>query len=499
MHITRLRAENFKKLTAIDIRPGTSAGIVPIRGRNAQGKSSTLDAIQAALGGKSVMPSRPVRKGEEEGIIILEIDGGELTVRRTFDENGGGQIIVENGDGFRPGSPQKMLDSLYASVAFDPLAFTRMEPKDQAHILRSLVKLDVDPEALEKQNVADYAERRDANRDAKQADTVLLQMASYPDVPAEPLDETALSAKIADAAVHNSDIERRKINRDAASEKADALIEDARINRERAAALIVMAQASEAEAQTLRDRLASADALPEPIDIAEAQAALEDARATNAKIAANNRRRVQEAEVKRLQAHAEALTTAMEERTKQIDEAFQRADMPVPGLTIGDGEVLFNGFPLEQASSAEQLRISTAIGMASAPKLRVMLVRDGSLLDDDGERILAELAEQNGFQLWIEAVDQTGKVGIVLEDGAVVSVDGEPAEAPEPIERARKRAAKPAEEIGQNASNSATESPLEQTEEITETSVESPPDGQGDGATPPPAPSPAPQPESLFD
>ena len=32
-------------------------------------------------------------------------------------------------------------------------------------------------------------------------------------------------------------------------------------------------------------------------------------------------------------------------------------------------------------------------------------------------------------QVWIERVDTSGKVGIVIEDGTVVAVDGQPVDA----------------------------------------------------------------------
>jgi len=196
--ITRLQADNFKRLSVIDIQPGTSSGIVPIRGRNAQGKTSTLDAIQAALGGKRVMPSRPVRAGEDEGAIRLELDNGTVILRR-FTSEGGDTLEVTNGEGFKAGSPQRMLDSLYASVAFDPLAFTRLDAKDQLARLRQLVKLDVDVDALERQIAADYEKRRDKNREKDREAARLLQMPTYPDAPAEKVDEAALETQIATA------------------------------------------------------------------------------------------------------------------------------------------------------------------------------------------------------------------------------------------------------------------------------------------------------------
>lgn len=468
--ITRLQADNFKKLTVIDIAPGK--GVVPIRGRNAQGKSSTLDAIQAALGGKAVMPSRPVRAGEDEGSIRLELDDGVVILRR-FSADGRDSIEVTNAEGFKAGSPQKMLNGLYASVAFDPLAFTRLEPRAQLAQLRGMVELDVDVAALEKQNAADYDTRRDEGRDLKAAEATLLRMPAYPDAPAEPVDEAALEATIAEAAQTNADIERRRVNR-------EQFVEGMQTNGSRLVEIENEITLLQAQAQKYRDRIAEQEAqlaavkpLPEPVDVAEAQASLRAARETNAQVAANRQHAAQKQLVTALTTKVDALTKAMDERKAAIAASIERAQMPVTGLSFGDGEVLFNGLPLEQASSAEQLRVSTAIGMAASPKLRVMLVRDGSLLDDEGERILADMAGEHDFQLWVEAVDTSGKVGIVLEDGAVVSIDGEPAPEPEAIAGPKRRAKK-------SAAGGEPETVVE------------PASGQGEEVVPPVATSPAP-------
>ena len=93
--------------------------------------------------------------------------------------------------------------------------------------------------------------------------------------------------------------------------------------------------------------------------------------------------------------------------------------MPIDDLTFGDGAVLFKGLPFEQGSSAEQLRVSVAIAMAANPKLRVLRIKEGSLLDEDGIALIQKMAEGGDYQIWIERVDTSGKVGIVMEDGAV--------------------------------------------------------------------------------
>ncbi|MCP3735660.1 AAA family ATPase [Sphingomonas sp. RP10(2022)] len=447
--IIRLQADNFKKLTVIDIAPG--GGVVPIRGRNAQGKSSTLDAIMAALGGKAVMPSRPVRRGEDEGSIRVELDDGVVILRRFTQDGKGDSIEVTNADGFRAPSPQKMLDGLYASVAFDPLAFTRLDAKAQLARLRQLVKLDVDVDALERQIAADYDARRDKNREKDREAARLLQMPTYPDAAAQKVDEAALETQIATASVTNGQIERRRVNREEFGRAIDSnkalavrCREDILAREERLRQLRQELAELDETIAAQEKQLAEAEPLPDPVDVSEVQAALRAARDTNAKIAAEAAHVAQKMYVERLNLESAELSGQIDGRREAIAASIERANMPVPGLSFGDGEVLFNGLPLDQASSAEQLRVSTAIGMATSPKLRVMLVRDGSLLDDEGERILATLAEENDFQLWVEAVDTSGKVGIVLEDGAVVSIDGEPAPEPEAIAAPKRRQKKSA-------------------------------------------------------
>jgi hypothetical protein len=83
--------------------------------------------------------------------------------------------------------------------------------------------------------------------------------------------------------------------------------------------------------------------------------------------------------------------------------------------------VNYNGLPFEQGSDAEQLRVSISIAMASNPKLRVIRIRDGSLLDENGLKLVAELAHEKDYQIWIERVDTTGSIGIVMEDGEVTA------------------------------------------------------------------------------
>jgi hypothetical protein len=100
------------------------------------------------------------------------------------------------------------------------------------------------------------------------------------------------------------------------------------------------------------------------------------------------------------------------------------AKFPVPELSFGDDGVLVKGVPFEQASAAEQLRVSVAMGVALNPKLKVLLVRDGSLLDAKSLQLLADMAEANESQVWLERVGDADAAAVVIEDGQVAEKSG---------------------------------------------------------------------------
>ena len=97
--------------------------------------------------------------------------------------------------------------------------------------------------------------------------------------------------------------------------------------------------------------------------------------------------------------------------------AIEKAKLPVESLSFGDGIVLLNGVPFEQASDAEQLRASCALAMAGNSTLRVLRVRDGSLLDQESLELLAKMADEKDYQVWIERVTSGEKVGFEIRDG----------------------------------------------------------------------------------
>ena len=430
MKIIKLNAENIKKLIAVEITP--TGDIVTIAGKNGAGKTSVLDAIWWALAGTSNVQAQPIRKGQNKARIRLDL--GELIVERKFAINKEGEtttsISVENADGARFPSPQKMLDALLGELSFDPLAFSRMEPRKQFDELRRVSELDADIDKLDALNKGDYAKRTDINRDAKakraQSEGIIVPAGE----PVPLVDESALIEELQKAGEHNTEIEQRKARRKAAQKQANIhkdagkkMREDAAALREQADAKDKLASENLKAAADIEKKIDEAAELPKPVDVTALRQKIEQARASNKTHTEHERARMERAAALKhageLEAQSKTLTEGMEAREKAKADAIARAKLPVAGIGFGEGVVTYNNIPFDQASSAEQLRVSMSIAMAANPKLRVIRITDGSLLDEDSMAAIADMAKAGDYQVWIETVGADGKTGILIEDGMV--------------------------------------------------------------------------------
>ena len=197
MKIVSLQAENVKKIRAIEIEPDGS--LVVVGGRNGAGKSSVLDSIAYALGGRALCPSRPIRNGETAA--RARVDLGDLVIERTWTEKGT-YLSVRTGDGFQAPSPQAVLDKLVGRLSFDPLAFVAMPPREQVETLRELVGLDFADIDAERDQL--YRDRTHNGHDIKRLEGQLASMPEDPDAPARPVSVSALMNELKAAREHNA-------------------------------------------------------------------------------------------------------------------------------------------------------------------------------------------------------------------------------------------------------------------------------------------------------
>lgn len=404
MKIVELRAENVKRLRAVEIRPDGTLQVVG--GRNAQGKSSVLDAIWLALGGGKAAreTSMPIREGEKRASVRLDL--GDLVVTRTW-SSAGSKLRVEAPDGAAYPSPQAMLDGLVGRLSFDPLAFTRLSAGAQREALLDLVELDVDLDELAARRAGLYEERAEVGRAGKAIGEVEVDE-SLPEVEES---VSQIGQQLDEAMAANS--KRGKIKDEL--ERLETELDDILTQIEN---LTMDQDEIQAEIEYVKTKLEQAGP---PVDVEALRRRLLDVERANQAIRDNNRARAMVAEKKRLREEYQDLSEKIRAIDEQKADALAKAAFPVEGLGFDEDGVTYQGVPFAQASSAEQIRVSLAMAMAANPSLRVLRIKDGSLLDSDAMEAIRSQVADGDFQLWVERVGNADEGAVIIEDGQVAS------------------------------------------------------------------------------
>lgn len=420
MNIISLRAENILRLKAVHIVPDQGQPLTFIGGKNFQGKSSVLNAIQIAMGGTKGFVA-PVRIGADQGDIVLELD--DLTIKRTISAEGKETLVVTDRAGAKIKSPQKILDSLASKIAYDPLEFSRMDAAKQLDTLRKLVGIDFAPLNLKRKEIWDTREQK--GRDGKSLASRVEAMPDHRDVPEQEVSVADLATKLQVILKKNAanDAIRTKINsaeQTAANARQEVLRAEEALRKARE--VLVSADAGVLAAKALAtDDLANSDTM-------EIQKQLADSDSINKRVREN-------AEKRKLMGEMIIARTEYADLTKQIGavdkekaDLVANATFPVPELSFDENGIFYKSVPFSQASGAEQIVVSVAIGLALNPTLPVMLIRDGSNIDDDMMVVMGEMAAKSHAQIWIERVGDRDQTAVIIEDGMVKERDaGAPA------------------------------------------------------------------------
>lgn len=421
MRITLLKVSNFQKITDVEIAPG-GRNLMLIGGDNKQGKTSLLDAMSAALGGGKEKPDRPVRTGEKSAEIVVELDGGDTIITKTFTDKGKATLKVVTKEFGKISSPQVALDKIVGSRFLDPLAFANLNQKEQREELIKVVDIGIDLEANAKDRKRVFGERTDANRDVKRLTAEAGAFGKAEEIPArmemqklvDKHRELLYSQQQATEAQHK--LEQRA----EAIEKAEA---------HESAMLDALTKANEATLAAhgryagSRKELMAISNVDVSEQIGKLNTSMGECDEHNAKVAKLEANAEAAKRVAGKLFDAESTAADLDSQLKAIDkakaDALAAAKMPVEGLSLDDDAVLLNGVPLSQASGAESLQLSLAIAASTKPQLRDIWMKDGSLLDKKSMKLVSEFADENDLALWIEVVGDDRDDCIVMEEGAI--------------------------------------------------------------------------------
>ncbi len=396
MRVIRTKIRNVKRVKAIGIEPDPDSGAVVISGGNGQGKSSVLDAIYYALGGGRAVPDRPVREGETSAETEVEIGNGQRRYKiiRRWRTQGNGSLTIEPVGDTPPieDTEQSWLNDKLGDLMFDPGAFLRMTPAEKREALLQTIDLPIDLERIETERHELYQKRWDAGRDVKKLEGALEEMdpPDEEDLPDEPVKVSELSHEL-------NEVQKKIKKQEAVREEIRELEERLKELREQKVSDSNLESTRE-EAREIRDQIDQAE------DI-------------NEKVRARQSYEEKRSELETARQRHQSLDEDLESLDQTKQDAIEAADLPLEGLGITEDGLTFEGEPLEQAADSEQLRAAVAIAMAQNPDIRVLRIKDGSRWDRENLRLIDDLCQQYGAQAWVEVVDESGDLGVVIEEG----------------------------------------------------------------------------------
>lgn len=415
--------ENVKRVKLVQMVVDDKA-LTVIGGTNKQGKSSLLDAIMWTLGGDKFKPSKPLRDGAVALATKIELTNG-IIVERTGKNN---TLKVSTKEGLTGG--QRLLDDFIEALALNLSAFLDSNDKEKAATVLKIIGVDLSKlDTLETQWTQ---ERTILGRDAKQKRAYADSLPFNENAPKVETTIASITAEMQEAVEQNN---KNTIQKTALVEtKARLTNAGICINNQHLKVADLKAQLATAEAElkkfdaganALRKQAADLDGVIanlHDIDTTKFQQQITEAESINAKVRTNAMQRqaqqtAKDAEAKHLKVEQD-INNLRSERMALL----AKAKMPLEGLTVEAGALVYNGQQWDNMSHAEQLQVATAIVRKVNPKCGFVLLDKIEAMDLDTLRKFGAWLEAEGMQAITTRVSTGPECDVLIIEGEVGTV-----------------------------------------------------------------------------
>lgn len=420
--IASLTTENVKRVKSVHIEPSPN-GLTIIGGNNNNGKTSILDAIAWALGGNKYRPSKAQREGSVvPPTINLKLSNGLIVERKGKNSD----LKVTDPTGTKAG--QNLLDSFVEELAINLPKFINSSDKEKANTLLEIIGVGQQLYELECQEKEKYNMRRSIGQIADQKEKFAKEQPFYPEAPKTLVSITDLITQQQDILAKNGENQRKRDMTDQLHRQATQLM--AEIERQEN----TLANLKEQYQSVLRDYDVAQKTSEELEDESteELEESIANIEAINIKVRANLDREKAEQDAAEYRAQYSSLTTEIESLRKQRMDLLQNADLPLEGLSVEDGELLYNGQRWDNMSGSQQLMVSTAIVRKLKPECGFVLIDKLEQMDMQTLNEFGAWLEQEGLQAIATRVSTGDECSIIIEDGYVKDIESAPAAPPTP-------------------------------------------------------------------
>lgn len=415
--IAKLEIENVKRVKALRLEP-TSKGLTILGGKNGQGKTSVLDSIAWALGGNSKRPSQAQREGSvNDPYMKITMDNGLIVERKGKNSD----LKVTDPSGENHG--QALLNTFVEELAIDLPKFMRSTNKEKANTLLQIIGVGDQLHELDQKIQEFYDERTAIGRIAKQKQKYADELPFHENVPDDYIKVTELVQEQQEILARNG--RNQELRREAKSleERVNNQIQQMDHKRQEIERLQAeLAEMEQIHEQTKTD-LSTAQKTAEQLQdesTKEIEESIQNIEEINDKIKTNLQKEAAEDEYRNHQRQYESLTEEIEALRNDKTNLLESADLPLPELSVQEGELIYKGQKWDNMSSSEQLRVSTAIVRKLKPKCGFVLIDKLEQMDEETLRNFGQWLEKEDLQAIAARVSTGEECTIIIEDGEAV-------------------------------------------------------------------------------
>lgn len=403
MKINQLQIENVKRIKAVKVEPAAN-GLTIIGGNNNQGKTSVLDSIAWALGGEKYRPSQAVRQGSMAPPSLHIVMSNGLVVDRKGKNS---DLKVTDPSGKKGG--QQLLNEFISQLALDLPKFMESSASEKAKILLQILGIGDRLAQLERQETEQYNSRRAIGQIADQKEKFAKEQIYYPDTPKDIISPSELIKKQQDILAQNGENQRKRERLHWLEQENQKINDQLETLLKKQAAIAGDLEMARKSAADLQDE-----------STAELEASITNIEEINRKVRANLDKEKAEDDAREYRRQYDEWTNRLNDTRQQKIDLLRLAPLPLPELSVEDGELIYKGQKWDNMSGSDRLKVSTAIVRKLNPKCGFVLLDKLEQMDLDTLREFGAWLEAEGLQAIATRVSLGDECSIIIEDGYVV-------------------------------------------------------------------------------
>ncbi len=407
--INKLEIENVKRVKAVKIEP-TSSGLTIIGGNNNQGKTSVLDAIAWALGGEKFRPSQA--KNNDSVIpphLHIVLNNGLVVERKGKNSD----LKVTDPEGNKGG--QQLLNEFVEQLALNLPKFMEANGKEKADTLLKIIGVGDKLTQMEQQEKELYNRRLAIGQIADQKEKFAKEQPYFPEAPKELISASELIKQQQEILAKNGENQRKRENLHHLEQEYQRINGQLEELMKKQATVLSDLETARKSAENLQDE-----------STADLERSITNIEEINRKVRANLDKDKAEEDALDYRNQYRKLTEDIEEVRKSKKELLNHADLPLPELSIEDGELIYKGQKWDNMSGSDRLKVSTAIVRKLNPKCGFVLLDKLEQMDMLTLNEFGAWLQQEGLQAIATRVSVGEECSIIIEDGYVaetMSVD----------------------------------------------------------------------------